>query len=374
MVKVLFLINTLCGGGAEKVLVDTVNSLDQKKYQITVQTIFDEGIYKKYLNKNIRYKTIIKTKNKFLKRAATKILIKICGTKFMYNHFVSDDYDYEIAFLEGLPTKIISESTEQNIKKFAWIHTDLNAFPDSYYAYGSTEKEEFAYKKFDKVFCVSEGVKYVFLNKYGIEKGKAEVLYNVINDENIINKAKEDVELPSEIRPMFISVGRLVEQKGYERLLKIHNKLIKEGLRHTLLIVGNGEKREELEKYIKNNNLEETAFLIGHQDNPYKYISKADLFICSSIAEGFSTVVSESVLCGTPVLSTDVAGSREPFDMPRCSIIVENDEGSLYTELHNLLKQPTKIEELKTDLCEKRAMLKKNRLIENFEKKVFNNF
>lgn len=373
MKKVLFLINTLEGGGAEKILVETANSLDKNKYQITVQTVINKGIHKASLSPQVRYKTIIPFKNNFLQKVFSKILFKMLGCSFVYNFFVKDKYDYEIAFLEGLPTKILSNSTNKIGKKYAWLHTDIESYPNSFKVFSSELKEKEAYKKFDKIFCVSESVRQSIQHKYGIETSNLEVVYNIIDDTAILMASREIVDISSFKKPLFISVGRLKKVKGYDRLLRVHNQLIKEGFLHTLLILGDGEEYPFLEKYIRENNLQATAFLLGFQINPYKYISKADLFICSSLAEGYSTVVSEAVLCGVPVLSTNVAGANEPYDSPRCSLVIDNNEVALYNSLKKLLLCPQKLTELKNDVLSKKNAFEKNKMIQKFEEEVFIN-
>ena len=242
MKKVLFLINTLGGGGAEKVLIDTVNNLNSGKYDITVQTIYDIGVHKSKLAANIKYKSIIYCKNSFLRRIISKVMFSILGERFIYNRFVRGDYDYEIAFLEGLSTKILSKSSSTGCKKFAWIHIDLIANPNSFRVYGSEAKEGEAYHTFDKIFCVSNSVRDTFIRKYGITD-KAITLYNIIDDKAIIEASNESIDLPIYSSPAFISVGRLTKQKGYERLLRVHKKLIEDGYLHSLLIIGDGELR-----------------------------------------------------------------------------------------------------------------------------------
>lgn len=370
MKKVLFLIGALDVGGAEKVLIDTVNSLDSMQYEITVQALFDTPDQKKKLKDHIRYKAIIRRQSGLLRKIAAKLLFYILDTKFVYNLYVRDDYDYEIAFLEGLPTKVLSHSTDKKSKKIAWVHIDLQNFPDSYHAFGSEKKEADAYNRFDKIFCVSKAVEEAFVSKYAVTT-KVNTLYNVLDDEEIVKMSEEEVMLPTDIRPCFISVGRLCKQKGYDRLLRIHKKLLEEGFIHSLLIVGDGPLRAQLEKYIKEHNLEQTAFLLGYQSNPYKYMRRADLFVCSSYAEGFSTVISESVLCGTPVLATDVAGNREPEEIPRCSVIAENDEAALYGSLRTVLQLPESLVRYREELQARQNFFKKESLIAAFEKKVF---
>ena len=368
--KILFLIGTLGVGGAEKVLIDLVNNLDPQKYQITVQTLIDIGEKRAALSPNIRYRSIVRFKSGFLRDIATKILLKILPARFIYRAFVKDGYDCEIAFLEGFPTKILAYSDDPKGKTYAWVHTDLNAFPDSYRAYGSEEKEGRAYRKFDRIFCVSEGVKTAIQKKYALDDATLDVVYNIMDDKAVYDGIKETSDFLPAIRPYFISVGRLIEQKGYERLLRVHRRLIGEGLFHTLAIIGDGPLKETLVDYIEKNSLSETAFLLGYQSNPHKYVKDADLFVCSSLAEGYSTAVGEAVLSGTPVLSTDVAGAREPFRSPRCSIVIDNDEEALYDALRALLQNPKELVALRSGLEARQEGLRKDFLLAEFEKKV----
>ena len=370
MKKVLFLIGSLQGGGAEKVLVDTVNSLNREKYQITVQTLFDRGEFKGKLSSAVRYKTIITCKEGLLCKIAAKLLFSI-GTRLTYRFFVREDYDYEIAFLEGLPTKILSKSTAKKAKKIAWVHTDLCKNSESATAYRSAQKEGEAYDRFDRVICVSKSVEKAFRSKYCVKNAIVSTLYNIVDDAAVIMGAKEEVELPISIRPCFISVGRLIEQKGFDRLLRIHKRLIEKGYRHSLLIIGEGELRASLEKYIKDNNLEDTVCLLGFCVNPYKYISKADAFVSSSYVEGFSTVITESILCGTPVVATDVSGNREPEEAPRCSVIVENEENSLYESLSAIIDNPAILERYRDELPAKQRYYTKKSLLSRFEEVIF---
>ena len=98
MKKILFFINTLHGGGAEKVLVDLVNNMDPEKYLNTVQTLIDKGVHKNALKDHVQYKSILKNAK------LSKWVIKLMPAKLVYNLVVKDNYDYEVAFLEGYPT------------------------------------------------------------------------------------------------------------------------------------------------------------------------------------------------------------------------------------------------------------------------------
>ena len=134
------------------------------------------------------------------------------------------------------------------------------------------------------------------------------------------------------------SVGRLVYEKGFDRLLKIHKKLLENGVNNKLWIIGEGIERTSLEKYIFDNNLQETVTLLGYQHNPYKYIAKADLFVCSSRTEGLSSARIEASLLHKPIVSTRTGGTAEIFGTSNdYALITDNDSESLYKGLYDIL-------------------------------------
>lgn len=350
MKKILFLITTLGNGGAEKVLVDMVNNLDKSKFEITVQTIINTGERRYELSQNVKYKSVVSTKSKFIKKIAVNLIYKILPAKWVYNLFVKGNYDIEVAFLEGFPTKIIANSTNKNSKKIAWVHTDLVNFFDSANDFVSFEENKKAYEKFNSIVGVSQGVVDKFTERFNWEKDNTYVLYNVNEQREILQKAKQNVNIKSNNKIHIVACGSLLKQKGFDRLLRVHSQLLKDGLMHDLWIVGEGEERKNLEKYIKENKLTDTVTLFGFQKNPYSIIAKADLFVCSSVAEGYSTVVTEAYILGVPIITVNVSGMNEPKECPRYSVLCENDEHSLYLAIREVLQNPEKIEQFKNNM------------------------
>lgn len=368
--KILFLINTLQGGGAEKVLIDIVNMLSKDHFNITVQTILNSGVYKEALGTHVRYTSIVKSKNKFLTKTFSYLVQFVLPPKLVYRLFVRDEYDFEVAFLEGVPAKILSGSYNKKSKKYAWIHTDMYAHFDAHRkVYKKIEQHKKMYSFFDKIICVSKGAKEGFIKQFGINEN-IEVIYNVYNDKNIIASAKEkqDIIVRDDIFKV-ISVGRLCKVKGFDRLLRVHKRLITEGLFHRLYIVGEGYQRQELENYIQDNDLQESVTLIGFDKNPYKYMSACDLFVCSSWAEGFSTVVSEAMILGIPVVGTDVAGIEEQIYANDISgIVVENSEEGIYEGLKTMLTQKEKYDMCVNGAKKRAETLKMEILLQPIEK------
>ena len=114
--------------------------------------------------------------------------------------------------------------------------------------------------------------------------------------------------------------GRLTQVKGYDRLVRVCAKLRDMGYEFSVAILGKGEEEENIKKLISENSLEERIKLLGFQENPHKFIRNSDVFVCSSYAEGYSTAVSEAVILGVPVVTTECSGMREIFGDEECGI------------------------------------------------------
>lgn len=335
MKKVLFLIPDLRHGGAEKVLVNLVNNLDREKFDVTLQTLFDKGVNKKYLRKDVRYIPGLKWQFR-----GNSHLFRRIPASLLYKFFVKEKYDIIVSYLEGTTTRILKGCSDKNIRKVAWIHTAFDT--ETAYAVGFKSKEEAtnAYKSFDKVVFVSDAAKQAFEKTANTQFGNGMVLYNTVESDTIMSKASEpiqDVELSrNEIN--VCSVAKIVQVKGYDRLARVHKKLIDEGFLHHIYILGIGEQREEIETYICENNLSDSFTFLGYRDNPYKYVKNSDLYVCSSHREGFSTAVTEALVVGTPVVSTCCSGAYELLGYNNeYGIVTENSEEGIYEGLKQML-------------------------------------
>ena len=159
----------------------------------------------------------------------------------------------------------------------------------------------------------------------------------------IKNKATEKVSDiifdPKAIK--ICSIAKLMPTKGFDRLIKVHSRLISEGLYHHIYIVGSGEQQRELESLISQHKVMNTFHLIGFKENPYKYLSACDLYVCSSRREGFSTAVTEALILGKPVVSTCCSGAYELLgEHDEYGIVTENSEEGIYAGLKKMLGTP----------------------------------
>lgn len=340
--RILFLIESLSGGGAEKVLSVLLKHIDKTKFDITLCTIVDTGIYAAEVRKYVKYTSILGNPQK--KSLSGKILYKILylliynilPTKLTYTLFVPKGNDIEVAFIEGFCTKLLSHSTNKKAKKIAWVHIDLEKFPWIKNIYKNFEQEKKSYLKYDQIIGVSNTVVSSVKKRYHLNN--VITLYNPIENFDIIQKANASIALPPKNHSIrMVTVGRFVSQKAYDRLLRVINRLYENGYSIELWILGDGEQRPILEEYIHTHSLNEIVTLWGFQKNPYPYLKHSDIFVCSSVSEGYSTAVTEALILELPVITTACSGMDELLLNGKCGLITENSENGLYEGIKHVL-------------------------------------
>lgn len=386
--KVLFLIHTLQVGGAEKVLVNLVNNMNKEKFDITVMTVINTGAFRKELDKDIKYKTIfdIKILNQKNNKSGNlysngskikKVLGKIyqfvwrhLDCKKIYKKYIKEDYDIEIAFLEGISAKIIANSNNKKSKKISWIHVDLLNERKTEKFFKNRDEEINTYDKFDKIICVSEFVKKQLEKKTNINKEKIIVQYNPIDVEYIEKLSNKKINDIKKEKFTLIGIGRLSIQKGFDRLLRVVKRLNEEKYNFALWIIGVGSEETKLKEFIKNNDLNNVK-LLGYKKNPYKYIKNADLLVCSSRAEGFSTVVSEAIILQKPIITTDCSGMKEMLgDNNEYGIVCNNDEEALFLEIRNILSNKEQYNYYLNKVKERKNIFNLKKSIERIEELI----
>ena len=351
--RLLIVSNGLYGGGAEKVLQTLVCSLDRNAYDILLLAVsgsagsegYPEWVKIKSVFKNAgRNKDGYGLKTFFLKvfNKVIQFLYDNFSPALFYRLFVPKGYDIEIAFIEGYATRIISGSSNAGSRKIAWVHTDLlnNHWTDI--AYRDLTEESHAYGQFDDIVCVSESVKESMGVLFPGLKGLT-VLYNPVDDDQIrrLAMAPCSEELFHKGQPTLISIGRLVPQKGYDRLFPILKRLHDEGFGFVINILGDGPERSLLKRIISDNDMGGYVHLLGFVANPFPYLQASDLYVCSSRSEGYSTVIIESLVLGVPVIATDCAGMSDLLGDSLYGLVVRNDDESLYDGLKTLLSDDT---------------------------------
>lgn len=335
---ILFLIPSLHARGAERALVNLVNNLDKTQYQVTVQTLFDVGPLRGELHDDVIYKAGLP----FLLRGYVQ-LQKLFSPTFLYRIIIRERYDIVVGYLEGVATRIISGCPFLDSHKYAWIHIEQSDIQSFAYCYRSQEEARQCYHGFQSVVSVSKSVQD---SLYRVTKLQSKVLHNILEQDKIRQLSidpVEDVQFSGSCN--FISVGALTGQKGYDRLINVHRRLIAAGFLHHIYVIGEGEQRQKLNQMIQKLGATTTFHLLGFRQNPYKYIAKADAYICSSRYEGLSTTVSEALILGKPVVSTDCGGAKELLgEQNEYGIVTPNSEQGLSEGMLQLLANPDLLE------------------------------
>ena len=341
--KILFLIHDLGQGGAEKVLVNLVNNINRNEFDISVTVLFGGGINEQFLKPDIKFKAVwpkmIPGNSKLMKLVSPKQLHKIV---------VKENYDIEVSYLEGPSARVISGCQNKNTKLISWIHGEQKSLKKVSESFRSKKEAKKCYEKFDQTICVSETVKKDFCKLLNYQRPCC-VLYNTVESNKIIEKSKEPVpELESDKFFKLIAVGSLKTIKGYNRLLHIIFRLKQENKKIRLYVLGIGPQEKELKEYVEKKGLKENIIFLGYQTNPYKYVAKSELFVCSSFAEGFSTAATEALIVGTPVCTVNVSGMKEMLgEDNEYGIVTENSEEALYEGIKNIVDDPKKLKHYK---------------------------
>lgn len=365
MIKVLFLIPNLGHGGAEKVLVNLVNHMDREKFQITVMTLYDEGVNRASLAPSIEYKACFK--KSFV---GVSHFLKLLSPEQLYKRLIHARYDIVVSYLEGQTARIVSGCCDNDTKLISWIHVEQHTAKNAARTFRSEKEMRKCYQKFDQTVCVSQFVMQDFLSIVPVKN--CTVLYNTVESERIRTLADEAVEdvIISKDECNICSVGTLKPSKGFDRLIRVHNRLRKDGLPIHTYILGEGPEEKKLKLLVASLGDEESVSFLGYQTNPYKYMKKCDLLVCSSFAEGFNTAATEALIVGTPVCTVEVSGMKEMLgNNDEFGVVVDNNEEALYQGIRRLCNNPKLLEKYQRQALIRGAVFSMEKTVGAVERK-----
>ena len=360
--KILIRIGSLRHGGAEKVLVTFLKNLPQNKYEIDLLLNLYSGKYLPevptwinvlYLNKG---EMITTNRLQDIPVKAFRVIYQKLLKQFpnlLYQFILKGKkYDVEFAAIHGFRDEILNSPLKSS-KKLVWIHNDLKKTELYHY----TDEEFRKFFGFDKIMVISEKIEQDFdkLTQNLEEKNKIVRIYNPLDTEEIVLKSQEARSKNSNLGtqnpdPTFVSVGTVFPQKGFDRLLKVHKRLLDEGFHHKILILGDGYDFENIKNLQKDLGVTETSTLFGFTDNPYPQIKNADFYILSSRYEGFPTVLFEAITLKKNIIATDVSGVREMLDDGKLGLIIENSEQGIYDGMKKALQNPEDFKKYESEL------------------------
>lgn len=339
--KILFIHKWMVCGGIERVLLSIFDRFDYSKFDVELLLLYKEGEFLEYLPKELKVTYLYPHVLSFLEKINYNLLSRFgldFGYRFITQYKTASKYDTIISFQGGLPLRYHTYITWKAKKNISWMHTDLLVFHHTIERFFTEEQEKDAYNKMDKIVFVSNDAKVQFGKLYPDIFINKEVIFNPIEKDLIAKYRKKYKKYSKDRHFNIVSVGRLSSnEKAFDRLIRLAKRLKDGGYNFYINIIGEGEHRQELENLIVENEVEDKVFLLGFINPPYEIMSNADLFILTSIVEGFSLVIGESFCLGLPIVSTKTTGPIELIDNDKYGILTDHDDDSIYQAVKKMI-------------------------------------
>ncbi|HHT7237446.1 MULTISPECIES: glycosyltransferase [Bacillus] len=357
---VLFVINNLNCGGAEKSLISLLNTMDYSRYNVDLFLFKHEGLF---LNKIPKQVNVLEEPSEYqlfdmpIKAAVMKCLrqgrldialSRVCAgyifkseknkarceqrvwrylSKSLQN--ISKKYDVAIGYLEKNPVYFCIDKVNAN-KKIGFIHTDYDKL-------GMDPNIDMGYfRSLDHIVTVSEECANVLKQRFSIYKDKIGVIHNIVSPSTINKMSQEKVDLERK-GVKLVSVGRLSHEKGFDLAIEACKNLVGDGYEIKWYIIGEGEGRGKLEKMIEENHLQDHFLLLGLKENPYPYIREADIYVQPSRFEGKSIAIDEAKILHKPIMVTNFSTAKDQIKNEENGLIIDMDAHSLSEGIKKLI-------------------------------------
>ena len=369
--KLLFVIDSLGAGGAEKSLVTLLNRLDYARYEVDLQLFAGGGVFCPFLPAQVRLLPglpLVRVLSRPLWRMlphpslfAARVLYslrirlqRLCIAdraglywRMFGQHFgVTDAYDVAIAYGQGMPTFYVAERVTAR-KKLAWVNVDYRI---------SGQTRDFQrpfYQKTDRIVAVSDPVLQLFATEvYPEFRHKMRVMPDLIECSIVerMSQRSSDKRI-DRTSPVIMTVGRLNKpQKGYDLALAAAKILRDRGVAFRWYAVGEGPYRAEMERYIAENGLQEHFVLLGATANPYSYMRQCDVYVQTSRHEGFGLTIAEARILNRPVVCTNFEGCTMQMIDGRNGLITSFDPEDIADAVERLLKDKALYAEIRNYL------------------------
>lgn len=366
-IKVVFVNHSLVFGGAEKALFDLLTLMDKSKFDITLfvqkdigpwnQKFIDAGIDVKFdwSCRKATYNPIEKIRN-VVKKLKTEQAYKRGGEGLL--DVCCPGADIVVSYSVWENEALVFAKGAKTVK---YIHGDVAT--NHVYRDDALSNPE-TLRKFDRIVCVSDAAWKSFKELTGLEKG-VEMYFNPLDSDHVLKMAEEKVDLPTDA-PVICAVGRLSAEKGFERLVYIHKRLLDQGVMHKLVLVGDGVDRGFVERMIQMTGTQDTVILAGYQSNPYPYMKQAKFLVNASYTEGLPVIAMECLCLGTPIVAP-IPSVGEAFGDEMCGLITENDTLSLEEGIKKMLTDEEFYAQAKAGAQRRSAYFDGKRMVKEIE-------
>ena len=376
MKKILFMCINMNIGGTEKALLTMLNEIDDSKYDITLLMLEEDGGFLNEIPSFVKVKYVDEYKSiKPFVNEPPKILIKrlirnkeyLTGLTTLSSYSISKitnnisyyyryilrnvkkiDEEYDLAVAYAGPMDFITYFVLNKIKakkKVQWIHFDITKI-------GFNRKfAERNYKKFDKIFVVSEEGKEKLINLIPALNNKIEAFFNIISCNLIENMSKNEKsfdDLFDGVR--ILTVGRLSKEKGQELTINVLARLKNEGYKVRWYCIGDGPEKDNYRNRIKSLDIENDYILLGSKLNPYPFMKDCDIYVQPSKHEGYCITLGEARCFDNPIVTTNFTGANEQIKNEVTGLVCDISEQGIYQAIKRLLDNKELYKDIRTNL------------------------
>jgi glycosyltransferase involved in cell wall biosynthesis len=364
--NLLFAIDSLDCAGAEKSLVTLLSLLDYSKFNVdlmlfahgcTLEELVPKEVnilsplnYTNFSKLSLRnsFKRSMQNRDFKMFSARTKYSTKIRMKKYnnpqkarVFWQSVSQviennpkEYDVAISYAQGVPTFYIAQKVNAKVK-FAWVNTSYNL---------DKKERDFQkdfYDQFKEIVVVSDSAKKIFLETFPYYTNKVNVIYDINNPDLISKMAQIRGNYEDDFKGIkILTIGRLASGKGYDIALEACKKLKERKIDFRWYVLGKGPLKEEIEKYIKENNLLNHFVLLGVKSNPYPFIKESDIYVQTSRFEGFGLAIAEARMLNIPVVTTRFDAVYNQMIDGKNGLVVEMNADAVCNGIINLINDP----------------------------------
>ncbi|MHA3060018.1 glycosyltransferase [Acinetobacter sp. ANC 4636] len=341
--KLIFIIDSLESGGAEKSLVTLLNMLDYNRFEVDLGLVSVSGLYLSLVPKHVNifqiskknenyydkllYSVLIRVNKFFLKKHAAQTYWKIFGCNYLA---LNKKYDVAIAYTQGFPTYYCATYIKSK-KKIAWVNTNYDL------AGYSPKFDLYFYDQYDNICLVSNEAKEVFVKKHPMFFSKLLVIKDIISEKFVKNLSIANPYPEKSDDFKILTIGRLVPSKGYDLLIAAAKKLDSQGFSFHWYIIGEGHLYQNIKNDISILGLQHKITLLGTFENVYPYINHCDLYCQTSRFEGFGMAIAEARILSKPIVVTNFNTATEQIINGENGLIVDFDGEKIASAISKLI-------------------------------------
>lgn len=341
--NILIVMNSLGVGGAEKSLINFVNTIDADKNNVIILAINGGG---SWTNKFKESANVVDVFTDWDDIILQPYFFKCLSFNEIKDLFASLSVDKVIAYSVGFSAKLACEINANN--HIAWIHSDLSVQHPTKFCFSNIQEEVDCYNKYSKLVFVSQSALDGFHRLFPSVMASFFVLGNVFDLEDVNNKASLTINPPPIVvdgnKIVFLYVGRFSKEKGIDRLLQAYMQA-RVGFKNIALIcIGDGPLLGQICNDVKSNASALDICFLGEMDNPFPYMKMADFLVLPSYYEGQPMVLGEAFILHTPILATKSSGTDEMLKMGEYGMLVNNSTAGLFSAICEIASKPDLVE------------------------------